>query len=462
MTSSGYVAIPRCPVIFDGINYTDFVAHMRIHTRGLGLLGALFGEVPCPPSPVQPVEPSLPVPLTVDPTASQDIVAAAKKADDAAVVAYEQRLFDYKLLAAYTHWMDADARASAVLVSSVLPQFSSEIVGFSSAFQMWTHRGAALYLSVVRQEHELRQGDATIDEFYSRSSAIWRQLDSLCSTTCGTCACCQTARADKEFHRLYEFLSRLRKEFEPQRARLFARVPRVTLLEALTELRAEETRLRGAGLLEIPTVLTARPPATPATPCSSASAPLLPTPAGGSRPPSGGGRPHCTYCEKDGHSYSSCFRQKQELSRGSSSSGTGLSTSTSASTSSALSSIEQEIARLRRMLAAAGSPSAGSAGSATESSSTERPPPQLGTVPWILDSGASFHMTSDSSILSPLRPLDSPVHVLTADGTSLLVASQGILSNPTFHVSLVAHVPRLTMQLLSAGQLTDSGCHSRR
>lgn len=209
MTSSGYVAIPRCPVIFDGINYTDFVAHMRIHTRGLGLLGALSGEVPCPPSPVQPVEPSLPVPLTVDPTASQDIVVAAKKADDAAVVAYEQRLSDYKLLAAYTHWMDADARASAVLVSSVLPQFSSEIVGFSSAFQMWTHlsqryqpSGAALYLSVVRQEHELRQGDATIDEFYSRSSAIWRQLDSLCSTTCGTCACCQTARADKEFQRL--------------------------------------------------------------------------------------------------------------------------------------------------------------------------------------------------------------------------------------------------------------------
>jgi hypothetical protein len=33
--SSGYVAIPRCPVIFDGANYPDFAAFMRVHMRGL-------------------------------------------------------------------------------------------------------------------------------------------------------------------------------------------------------------------------------------------------------------------------------------------------------------------------------------------------------------------------------------------------------------------------------------------
>lgn len=67
-------------------------------------------------------------------------------------------------------------------------------------------------------------------------------------------------------------------------------------------------------------------------------------------------------------------------------------------------------------------------------------------------------MSSDSSALSSLQPIDSPVNVLTADGTSLPVACRGILSTPSFSVPSVSHVPRLTMNLFSAGQLTDSGC----
>ena len=46
MSSSGYVAIPRCSVIFDGTNYAEFVGFMRIHMRGLLLSGVLSGEVP--------------------------------------------------------------------------------------------------------------------------------------------------------------------------------------------------------------------------------------------------------------------------------------------------------------------------------------------------------------------------------------------------------------------------------
>ena len=51
-SASGYVAIPRCPVIFDGANYPDFAAFMRVHMRGLRLWGVLSGEVSCPPCPL--------------------------------------------------------------------------------------------------------------------------------------------------------------------------------------------------------------------------------------------------------------------------------------------------------------------------------------------------------------------------------------------------------------------------
>ena len=93
----------------------------------------------------------------------------------------------------------------------------------------------------------------------------------------------------------------------------------------------------------------------------------------------------------------------------------------STSTSSVELLTEQEITRLRCLLAAcSGSSPTSSAGSATDSSGIVRPPStQSGTSPWILDTGASFHMTHDSSTLSSIRALDSPIHVLTADGTSL-------------------------------------------
>ena len=101
-----------------------------------------------------------------------------------------------------------------------------------------------------------------------------------------------------------------------------------------------------------------------------------------------------------------------------------------------------------------------SSGSAAQSSG-ERPPstsPSSGTSPWILDSGASFHMTSDSTCLTSISSLAAPITVHTADSTSLSVTGRGTLSNSTFHAHAVSHVPKLTMQLISAGQLTDHGC----
>jgi hypothetical protein len=67
-------------------------------------------------------------------------------------------------------------------------------------------------------------------------------------------------------------------------------------------------------------------------------------------------------------------------------------------------------------------------------------------------------MSCDSSTLSYLRSLDFPVNVLTIDGSPLFVASRCTLSTSSFSVLDVSHVPRLTMNLFSAGQITDSGC----
>ena len=110
---------------------------------------------------------------------------------------------------------------------------------------------------------------------------------------------------------------------------------------------------------------------------------------------------------------------------------------------------------LRHLVATFGS---ASIGSATPSSVTKRPPSmQSDTSPQILDSRTSFHMTFNSSSLSSLH-LVSPTHIITADSTSLSIAGRSTLSTSSFSVPSVARVPQLTMQLMSAGQLTDNGC----
>ena len=117
MSSSGYVMVLRCSVIFDGTNYAEFVGFMLIHMCGLLLWGVLSGEVPCPPCPVAPVAPIPPVPPVLAADASQADRDAAKALDDAAVDAYDQQVSAYSDalsvyrddLSAYTQWCNDDA-----------------------------------------------------------------------------------------------------------------------------------------------------------------------------------------------------------------------------------------------------------------------------------------------------------------------------------------------------------------
>src|SRR3954471_17216655 len=94
-SSSVYVVIPRCPVVFDGANYPDFAALMRVHMRGLRLWGVLSDEVSCPPCPPAPVTPLPPTPIVLGADASQEAKDAAQSADDSAIVAYDLKFKQY-------------------------------------------------------------------------------------------------------------------------------------------------------------------------------------------------------------------------------------------------------------------------------------------------------------------------------------------------------------------------------
>jgi hypothetical protein len=127
-----------------------------------------------------------------------------------------------------------------------------------------------------------------------------------------TCQSCRDQTTALELHQTYDFLTRLRDEFEPLRAQLLAHHPYVSLMDALTEVRNEEVHLHDADLLQSATVLAARSStsrsssAHPTASVPLASPPVVPPAAHGE---SGG--LHCAHSGCDGHAEAICYRKKK-------------------------------------------------------------------------------------------------------------------------------------------------------
>ena len=76
-------------------------------------------------------------------------------------------------------------------------------------------------------------------------------------------------------------------------------------------------------------------------------------------------------------------------------------------------------------------------------------------LPWIIDSGASDHMTYSSSLFSDYKPCSGQDKVKIADGTGSSVSGKGsIRITPSLPLSSVLHVPSFSNNLLSISRLT--------
>lgn len=107
------------------------------------------------------------------------------------------------------------------------------------------------------------------------------------------------------------------------------------MVEALTDIRSEEIHLREAGILPPPSsVLAVRPEASSVS-SKSSTTPSFTSPARTSPVVSStSSHLHFTYCDKDGHVESFCFRKKKDLRRGRSSQVTSGSSQKSTGSSS--------------------------------------------------------------------------------------------------------------------------------
>ena len=80
-----------------------------------------------------------------------------------------------------------------------------------------------------------------------------------------------------------------------------------------------------------------------------------------------------------------------------------------------------------------------------------------GKQPWFFDTASCNHMTLDESQFSNKAPLEHPITIYTADRTPMPVSHKGTISFPCLSLSDTFHVPKLSLNLHSVGQLYELG-----
>ncbi|KAL6316677.1 hypothetical protein AAG906_019590 [Vitis piasezkii] len=277
-----------------------------------------------------------------------------------------------------------------------IPSISNLMGSFDDAKSAWD------MLAKMVELHQLRQEPGqSINDYYDQLRFIWDQIDLSDPTwTCSKDA--QQYASIRDEFRLYEFLMSLHKDFEPIREKKRSCNPsspnkfNVLVITPSTPL-IEQPQNRSQLLQR---------PATPlrlVTVVTNLIANIEPTPPMAS---------------------------------------TSVESKSSGSTINLSSTELQEIiAQAVRM-----------AGNASLSTALSVLPGKSQT--WLFDSACCNHMTPHSSLFSKLDPAPHPLNIHIADGSTMHGNSLGFVSTSNLSVPGVFHVPDLSYNLCSVGQLS--------
>ncbi|RVW84320.1 Copia protein [Vitis vinifera] len=290
--------------------------------------------------------------------------------------------------------------------------------------------------------HDFHQGEQSVTQYYNTLTRYWQQLD-LFETHSWKCSDdAATYRKIVEQKRLFKFFLGLNRELDDVRGRIMGIKPLQSLREAFLEVRREESRKK--------VMMGSKEQPAPTLDASALAARSFNS-SGGDRQKRD--RPWCDYCKKPGHYKEACWKlhgkpadwkPKPRSDRDGRAHVAANSESTSVPEPSPFNKEQMEM--LQKLLSQVGS------GSTTGIALTAN---RGGMKPWIVDTGASDHMTGDAAILQ----ITSQVMVIHPS-ILLMVQSQKFPGQDLKSGKMIGSAELCSgLYLLSCGQFSNQGAY---
>ncbi|RVW61368.1 Retrovirus-related Pol polyprotein from transposon TNT 1-94 [Vitis vinifera] len=320
----------------------------------------------------------------------------------------------------FRKWKIENSMIMSWLINSMNNDIGENFLLFGTAKDIWdaaketysSSENTSELFQVESALHDFRQGEQSVTQYYNTLTRYWQQLD-LFETHSWKCSDdAATYRQIVEQKRLFKFFLGLNRELDDVRGRIMGIKPLPSLREAFSEVRREESRKK--------VMMGSKEQPAPTLDASALAARSFNS-SGGDRQKRD--RPWCDYCKKPGHYKETCWKlhgkpadwkPKPRFDRDGRAHVAANSESTSVPEPSPFNKEQMEM--LQKLLSQVGS------GSTTGVAFTAN---RGGMRPWIVDTGASDHMTGDAAILQNYKPSNGHSSVHIADGSKSKIAGTG-------------------------------------
>ncbi|KAK3031945.1 hypothetical protein RJ639_036229 [Escallonia herrerae] len=359
-----------------------------------------------------------------------------------------------------TKWNSENHMVMSWLINTMNLEIGQNFMFYGTAKEIWENvketysdnENTSELFEIKGILHNLQQGDASVTQYYNLLTRYWQQLDMFEKITWD----CQLDKKKYdqivEKERIFKLLLGLNKDLDEVRGRILGTKPLPSLREAFSEVRREECRKK---------IMMGRPGFQNSGESSALAA--YGTNYKGSDNQPHKGRPWCDHCRRPGHIKEKCWkihgkpadwkpRKPQPENRG------YVATTEEKPISEDVVFSKEQLELLQNMF---------------NQAQINPPVIRLGTIaqkgifpsalnskveksnPWVIDTGASDHMTGDISLFSSYSACSNNYKVRIADGSLSTVSGMGsIVISPSITLDYVLLVPSLSCNLLSISKLT--------
>ena len=356
---------------------------------------------------------------------------------------------------AYVTWDAENSMVMTWLVNSMEEDISSNYMCYPTAQELWENVNQ-MYSDLGNQSQifelilklgEMRQGEHNVTKYFNSLKRIWQDLDLFNTYEWKSPEDAQHHKKTVEDGRIFKFLAGLNVEFDEVRGRIIGRQPLPLIGDVFSEVRREESRRnvmlgkKGTGVAEGSALVS----------MTGSKAPIL------QRKSDEKQQVWCDFCHKPRHTRETCWKIHGKPANWKGKAGRANPTANEVETSPFT---KEQMEHLLALLKFNSVPNVPSVSVAHTGNKFYALSCQFKSAPWIIDSGASDHMTNSLHLFETFSPCPENKKVRIADGNFSPIVGKGLIKlSERVDLKSVLYVPKLACNLLAVSKLSrDSNC----